>query len=134
VTQAVSPDPIAEPANRQETTSTAASRVQTAVTPHLEHQQLLKADPQHFTLQLMLASDLENVDRLIRRFSLEDSAFRYTKTANRQTLFCLVVGDYPSYQAAGEAIKNLPPELQKMGPWRRQFSDIQSELSTLTGD
>ena len=133
VNQDVSLDPVVEPEKLQQATAPIASPVEPSVTPHLEHQQLLRADPQHFTLQLMLASDLENLDRLIRRFSLAKSAFRYTRTTNNQTLYCLVVGDYQTYEAAGEGIKNLPPELQKMGPWRRRFSDIQDEISTPAG-
>ena len=121
---------LPKPAQEEEITDTASRAAEKLMIPRLEHQQLLRANSQHFTLQLMLASELENIDRLISRFNLAETAFRYAKTVDLETLYCLVVGNFETYEAAGEAIGKLPVDLQKMGPWRRRFGDIQEELST----
>ena len=94
-----------------------------------DRERLLAADSTYFTLQLMLATELDNIDQLIVRLSPTEPTYRYPKLVNQQQLYCLVYGNFSTYELAGEAIKKLPADLQQLGPWRRQFSAIQQELS-----
>ena len=96
---------------------------------NLDERQLLQVNPQHFTLQLMLASDLNNIAQLIERFGLADRSYRYAKKVNGELRYCLLYGNFPSYQQAGTALAELPTQLQRLGPWRRQFSAIQAEIT-----
>jgi len=101
--------------------------------PSLDRQQILNKNPQHFTLQLMLASNLENVDQLIDRIGIEKQSYRYAKIVDQQLRYCLIYGDFDTYELAGIAMKKLPAKFQRLGPWRRQFSGIQKELAAETG-
>ncbi len=96
--------------------------------PALDRDELSQLNPQHFTLQIMLATELENIDRLVARFKLISQSYRYAKIVEQKLLYCLLLGDFDSYEAAGAAINGLPEELRQLGPWRRRFQAIQIEL------
>ncbi len=96
----------------------------------IDRERLLAVNPAHYTLQLMLASELRNIDQLVAHLGPTQPAFRYTKLVNQQTLYCLVYGNFSTYELAGEAINRLPADFKQLGPWRRQFEAIQKELLT----
>lgn len=93
-----------------------------------DRQQILAVDPDHFTLQLMLASEIENTNNVIDQLGITQPHYRYKKAVDDQWLYCLLYGNFASYELAGDALSDLPTEIKRLGPWRRRFADIQSEL------
>jgi len=120
--------PVAQPSVKLTTVLIAPTASQQL--PNLDQQRLLNANPQHFTLQLMLASEVQNIDKLIKRFGLAEQSYRYAKLVDGQRRYCLLYGNFNTYEQASAAIRKLPDGLKKLGPWRRRFSAVQTELST----
>ena len=96
----------------------------------LDRQQLLATDPNHFTLQLMLATDIANIDQLISDYQLSDATYRYSKQLYGQTHYCLLYGVYKSLEDAAEALSALPKPIQQLGPFRKSFSAIHHDLQS----
>lgn len=90
---------------------------------------LLAKPPNHVTIQLMQASNPDNIVKLRQRHQLQPT-FIYLRQVGQQQLYCLLMGDYPSMEAAAAAISSLPEELINLGPWRRSFAAVQKELAT----
>ncbi len=92
---------------------------------------LMARQPNHVTIQLMQASDPDNITKLRNRHDL-DPTFVYLRQVGQQRLYCLLLGDYPSMEAAATALRSLPQELRDLGPWRRTFVAVQDEISALS--
>ena len=84
--------------------------------------------PNHVTIQLMQASNPDNITKLRNRHNL-DPTFVYLRQVGQQRLYCLLLGDYPSMEAAATALRSLSQELRDLGPWRRTFAAVQDEIS-----
>lgn len=87
---------------------------------------LLAQSPADFTLQIMAVSKAAALGKIARQYSqLENMA--YFKTAkNAKPVFPVVVGVYPSMDAALAAKKNLPPALASA--WVRRLKHVHSEI------
>ncbi|MBV1929457.1 MAG: hypothetical protein KUG81_08105 [Gammaproteobacteria bacterium] len=116
----------------QPTTQAAKSTLASA--EQLDRQQLLAANPNHFTLQLMLATDIDNIDQLVADYQLGDANFRYSKTIYGQTHYCLLYGIYKSLEDAAIALSALPKPIQQLGPFRKSLSAIHQELQSQSID
>lgn len=86
-------------------------------------------DPRSFTLQLLGSRETDSVQKFLRKYSsLNGTAvYFHTRHATRDW-YTVVYGVYPDKQQAQDAIKRLPPELQKASPWIRSFASIHAEL------
>jgi DamX protein len=91
---------------------------------------LWSQDPRYFTLQLTGARELASVKKFQRKYAKLDghAIYFHTRHAGRDW-YAVVYGVYPNRQKAREAIKRLPPELQKVSPWIRSFASIHAELA-----
>ena len=87
-------------------------------------------DPRYFTLQLMGARELDSIKKFLGKYTNIDgnAVYFHTRHAGRDW-YAVVYGVYPDKQKAQEAIKRLPPELQKASPWIRSFASIHAELA-----
>ncbi|MBL4622688.1 MAG: hypothetical protein JKY89_09850, partial [Immundisolibacteraceae bacterium] len=98
-----------------------------------DRQRLLAIDGNSFTLQLMLATDLKNIDQLIVNYQLEDASFRYSKQVGGQTHYCLLYGIYKTLEDAKTALVSLPKAIQQLDPFRKSFAAIHKELQLHSG-
>lgn len=89
---------------------------------------LMARQPNHVTIQLMQAINPDNITKLRNRHNL-DPTFVYLRQVGQQRLYCLLLGDYPSMEAAATALRSLSQELRDLGPWRRTFAAVQDEIS-----
>lgn len=120
---AADPSPAAEP-DRTGARDTAAAPA--AQNGDDESDWLLTRPPDHYTLQVLGSRSAETVRNTIRRFALQDAAF-YTVQYRGDAYHVLVQGDYASRDDASRAIRRLPAELRKAGPWPRRFAAVQQE-------
>ena len=87
-------------------------------------------DPSYFTLQLMGARDSDRIKAFLKQHSnLDGHAIYFHTRHDGRDWYALVYGVYADKQKAREAIKRLPPALQKASPWIRSFASIHAELS-----
>lgn len=121
--------PQAKPAQKSPVPLTAA------MPKHADEKQseswIWSQDPRSFTLQLMGARENASISKFMRQYpSLDGSALYFHTRQDGRDWYAIIYGVYPTRQKAQEAIKRLPPALQKASPWIRSFASIQGELSS----
>ena len=88
-----------------------------------------RADPSHFTLQLLVtdAGSAADVERLLGRLpaQLADGELRVYRSGppGRERLG-VIYGDYPDRQAAGAALARLPGSIRASGPYPRPIAQL----------
>lgn len=88
----------------------------------------IRSSPSHYyTLQLGSASRAEGLYERARRHKLSNYLV-YETVRNGQQWYVLVYGEYPTMNAAKQALIALPLGLQKDKPWIRSLKQVQSEL------
>ncbi|MGJ5719059.1 SPOR domain-containing protein [Morganella sp. B601] len=84
----------------------------------------------HFTLQLSGGTVPDELYRQARRHRLTNYMVYETVRNNRQW-YILVAGEYATVRTANQAIKMLPAEFRRNGPWARQLKQVQAEIQTV---
>ncbi len=90
---------------------------------------LWSQDPSHYTLQLAAGTDKKAIQNFIKRHKLKNKAVYFHRIRDGKDWYILVYGSYAGYSKAKQAIKQLPPALQKVKPWTRTFAAIHAELN-----
>ncbi|WP_274371627.1 SPOR domain-containing protein [Morganella morganii] len=85
------------------------------------------APGRHYTLQLSGGTTAEELYRTARRHKLTNYVV-YETVRHGQRWYVLVAGEYATLTAANQALKALPAELRRNGPWVRSLRQVQSEL------
>ncbi|MEM8325526.1 SPOR domain-containing protein [Morganella morganii] len=81
----------------------------------------------HYTLQLSGGTTPDELYRMARKHKLTNYLV-YETERHDQRWFVLVAGEYPTLTAANKALKALPAELRRNGPWVRSLRQVQAEL------
>lgn len=89
---------------------------------------LLNKPSESFTLQILAASSLAAAEDFIGRQSNVKDLSVYPARRNEKTVFIIVAGSFSTLALARNAIKNLPNEQQKTGPWPRAFNSVHSDI------
>jgi len=89
---------------------------------------LWSQDPRRYTLQLLGGRNDKSIQQFIKKHKLRDKAIYFHTRHNQRNWYALVYGTYSNRQEALQAIKKLPPELQKTSPWARSFASIHKDL------
>ncbi|MFO1349947.1 MAG: SPOR domain-containing protein [Gammaproteobacteria bacterium] len=79
-----------------------------------------------FTLQLQSGGNLSSLKAFAKQYSLPKPQAVYRTVRDGKPWFGLVVGDYPSRQAAQRAAAQLIAKLPSLQPWVRDFGGIQT--------
>ena len=90
---------------------------------------LWSQDPSHYTLQLAAGTDKNAIKAFIKRNKLRGKAVYFHRLRDGKDWYILVHGSYSGYSKAKQAIKQLPPSVQKAKPWARTFGAIHAELN-----
>lgn len=85
------------------------------------------AQAKHYTLQLSGGTTQDELFRLARRHNLKNYKVYETERHGRRW-YVLVSGEYATLTTANQALKLLPLELRKNGPWVRSLRQVQAEL------
>ena len=89
---------------------------------------LLAKNPAHYTLQLLSTHNEDKLQAFIARHAMADQLW-YARTHYQNTVwFVLLYGDYPSKQAAQNALNALPIPLKQLQPWPRMFAHLQQSM------
>jgi len=87
---------------------------------------LKSRNPKHYTLQIMVLSQQESAEKLIRKYPSQQKNMHYFAVQKQGTTkYVVVLGDYPSRSAAKTARKRLPKPLSKA--WIRSFRVLQQQ-------
>lgn len=92
---------------------------------------LWSQDPRHYTLQLLVSQQADNVEKFINRHAvLRAKAVYYRTRSKERDLYTLVYGVYASREQAEAALAQLPAELRAIKPHIRNFASVHAELDT----
>ncbi len=89
---------------------------------------LWSQDPRRYTLQLLGGRNDKSIRQFIAKYKLRDKAVYFHTRHNQRNWYALIYGSYENRQQALQAIKKLPPALQKTSPWARSFASIHKDL------
>jgi DamX protein len=80
--------------------------------------------PGSYTVQLLAVENIESLQAVISKYNLQSKAFSVKTERQDHDWYPLLWGEYPNRAVATEAIKGLPPKLQKGGAWVRSFASL----------
>ncbi|MFQ2702577.1 SPOR domain-containing protein [Aeromonas caviae] len=115
----------AQPASGAQTAPVAAPATKVALTPVAT---LNKKPKNHYSIQLMGASNTKAVDSFVAEHGLAGKVWVYKTRFRGSPWYVVVQGDYASSAQAKAAIRKLSPALLKGQPWPKSFAQIQKEL------
>ncbi|MFM5162799.1 SPOR domain-containing protein [Aeromonas rivipollensis] len=82
----------------------------------------------HYSIQLMGASNTQAVDSFVAEHGLAGKVWVYKTRFRGSPWYVVVQGDYANSTQAKAAIRKLSPALLKGQPWPKSFAQIQKEL------
>ena len=82
----------------------------------------------HYSIQLMGASNTQAVDSFVAEHGLAGKVWVYKTRFRGSPWYVVVQGDYANSTQAKAAIRKLSPALLKGQPWPKSFAQIQREL------
>ncbi len=93
---------------------------------------LMRQDPHHYTVQVIVVRRRDALPRLLQRhrWAAPVAWFPVTGKRDRETLYALVYGVYPSREAAVRAAVTLPRALRSTRPWVRSLASVQAAIRT----
>lgn len=124
-TQAGSPAVKAAPKAAPTAEPLAVAAPKVALTPAAT---LNKKAKNHYSIQLMGASNTEAVDKFVAENGLAAKVWVYKTRFRGSPWYVVVQGDYANSTQAKAAIRKLSPALLKGQPWPKSFAQIQKEL------
>lgn len=124
--QAQSTAPVAKVTPTPAATAPAAAPApKVALTPVAT---LNKKARNHYSIQLMGASNTQAVDSFVAEHGLAGKVWVYKTRFRGSPWYVVVQGDYANSTQAKAAIRKLSPALLKGQPWPKSFAQIQKEL------
>lgn len=89
---------------------------------------LNKKSRNHYSIQLMGASNTKTVDQFVAEHGLAGKVWVYQTKFRGSPWYVVLQGDYASLTQARSAIRKLSPALLKGQPWPKSFAQVQKEL------
>ena len=89
---------------------------------------LTKKPRNHYSIQLMGASNTKAVDQFVAEHGLAGKVWVYQTKFRGSPWYVVLQGDYAGLSQAKSAIRKLSPELLKGQPWPKSFAQVQKEL------
>ncbi|MGY6038664.1 AAA family ATPase [Aeromonas sp. AE23HZ002T15] len=89
---------------------------------------LNKKPKNHYSIQLMGASNTQVVDSFVAEHALAGKVWVYKTRFRGSPWYVVIQGDYANSAQAKTAIRKLSPALLKGQPWPKSFAQIQKEL------
>lgn len=96
-----------------------------------EEQHLLSLDKKHYTLQLLGARTEKNVKQFIAQHGIAKQTYTYKTKLSGKDWYVVVYGEYPSKEAAKEAVASIPDSLKtdSLKPWVRDVDSIHKDIN-----
>jgi septal ring-binding cell division protein DamX len=94
----------------------------------LQKHRVLAINGKKFTMQLLAAEDLHNVQKFINQHRLQTTAMIVPITRKNKTVYLVLYGMFDSKQQANKILHQTNPELIALHPWVRSYASIHDEL------
>lgn len=124
VEESVPPQPQAQPA----TTAVDEALVKPVIQFSFAKEQLLSFSARSYTLQLAAVNELEDVQAFLDRYQLSEKVYIYPTVRNDVDWYIVTYDNFPTIQAARDAVSSLSADLQKLEPWAKSLSQVHREL------
>lgn len=92
-----------------------------------EHQWLARQNPEHWAMQVTLASSEAQAQQLCEQIGSKNTAY-YRAIRNNRSVYIVLLASFETREQARNAAAQLPAELLEKGPFLRQLAQIQGEL------
>ncbi len=93
-----------------------------------DEQWLMRQNPEKYSLQILASTDEAAVKRYLARTRLPDRLMYHESIRDGQPWFHVMLGSYPSRDAAAEALQGLPAHARQAGAWPRKLEYVQEEI------
>lgn len=87
---------------------------------------LTDREDNHYTIQLIAGYEKQTLERFLNQHPLGNKAHFIQTQHGGRAWFVLITGDYPSHDAARNAMNRLPQALRDNGIWVRSFASLRS--------
>lgn len=81
-----------------------------------------------YTIQLFATSTRPSAEQFIAQSKMQEELKIFSFERDRKTLYAVIKGSYSSIDAAREAVRGLPDNIQRSGIWIRNFASIQKVM------
>ncbi len=122
VEESLSPQPQAA------TTAVDEQPVKPVIQFSFAKEQLLSFSARSYTLQLAAVNELEDVQAFLDRYQLSEKVYVYPTVRNDVDWYIVTYDNFPTIQAARDAVSSLPADVQKLEPWAKSLSQVHREL------
>lgn len=89
-----------------------------------DEKHLLTLPGEYYTLQIMGSYKLSDLINFVREHGLKDKAYTFHTYYMDKDWYVLIYGVYKTEDEALNAIKTLPPEIQRLKPWVRTIASV----------
>ncbi|MGF1865156.1 AAA family ATPase [Enterovibrio norvegicus] len=114
--------------NAQQTPEPLAPALQ-AVNVTLSNAELLAISDTRYALQLAALQSKAAVDDFLQQYGIENTARVYETVRNDEAWYMILIGDYPSVNAARRAELELSANVRRLTPWVKSFAQIHKEIA-----
>ncbi|RUO29179.1 hypothetical protein CWE12_09335 [Aliidiomarina sedimenti] len=129
----ITPAPVAEQPAEASASADASDEAETAY----DNQELWQRNAQRYVLQVAAFSDAARLELFLNEFSHPQLRI-YQTLRDDESWYFVVVGDYPSAQAArdyvAEQSEQEDSELQGLQPWPKSIAGVRQDLAPVMGD
>ncbi|MDR9825457.1 AAA family ATPase [Vibrio sp. FNV 38] len=103
---------------------------QTQINFSFSREELLAYSPRSYTLQLAALNSLEEVQKFLDAHPVDGEVRIYPTVRNDVKWFIVTFENYPTIQAARDAVGMLPNDLKQLGPWAKAMIQVHREIET----
>ncbi len=100
-----------------------------AVNVTLSNAELLAISDTRYALQLAALQSKAAVVDFLQQYDIENIARVYETVRNDEAWYMILIGDYPSVNAARRAELELSANVRRLTPWVKSFAQIHKELA-----
>ncbi|CAE6889499.1 AAA domain [Vibrio sp. B1REV9] len=91
-------------------------------------EELKALSPRAYTLQLAAMTSMSDVQAFLDEHQLSHQVRIYPTTRDGVEWYIITYSDYPTIQAARDAVESLPNSLKSIGPWAKSLGQVQREI------
>ncbi len=128
-TQAAEPAARQEPAVNTEQAPEPLAPALQAVSVTLSNAELLAISGTRYALQLAALQSKAAVADFLQQYDIENTARVYETVRNGEAWYMILIGDYPSVNAARRAELELSANVRRLTPWVKSLAQIHKEIA-----
>jgi len=113
-----------------DTSADAAPGKQQQIKEVLREPWVLSQPEKSYTLQLLSSKEEHVVNEYLSNPAIPDPTAYYKANVLGEDWYSVVYGVFPSFEAAQQHMRLLPPGLLRYKPWARTFADVQRAIKT----